>query len=366
MPWKLWNTRLTETMAVINKMNPTKGKAVQDYINSLTVPNRKLLSEAMAQGGYAANPQGKAMEKDERASRRALLLVLTTQANTGVPANDLERGKAAYRDNPGAQGKTLLAAALSDLDANIIQMQNGRVAVRADDAATWTDWDGTRQSPLLAGCAIGQRGTNGPGTLGCFVRYRNEIYILSNMHVLKKQSVTDTAILHPPHLLGGTYYDEIATYADGEPTLDAALARVKPGVKCENRTPEGTVIRGFNSSPNPHDPVFKRGVATRERQGEILGPNPKPIRRTNLVPKKVVVMTDQILVQQADSDTSRYFFQVEGDSGSTVIDEDGKVVALMHGRHPGDVAVGQATTIGAIINRWPGMEILGPGVHVAT
>jgi hypothetical protein len=52
---------------------------------------------------------------------------------------------------------------------------------------------------------------------------------------LKKQGVTDTAILHQPHLLGGTYYDEIDTYVDGEPTLDAALARSRYGLRQHRR-----------------------------------------------------------------------------------------------------------------------------------
>jgi hypothetical protein len=74
-------------------------------------------------------------------------------------------------------------------------------------------------------------------------------------------------------------------------------------------------------------------------------------------------MTGQILVEQRD--TSKYAFQVQGDSGSIVINEKGKVVALMHGQDPDDVAVGQATTIDAILKHWPGMEILGPGIHEA-
>jgi hypothetical protein len=73
MPWKLWNTRLTKTMADINGLNSTKGALVQQYIDGLTVPDRKLLSNAMEQGAYTANPQGDAKEKGERAYRRALL-----------------------------------------------------------------------------------------------------------------------------------------------------------------------------------------------------------------------------------------------------------------------------------------------------
>jgi hypothetical protein len=333
------------------------------------VPNRKLLSNAIKQGAYATNPQGEGIEKAERATRRALLLALIAHANTGVPANDRATGIAACKDHPGDK-RGLLNAELSDLERAIRQIKaRGSIAKCADCADTWRDWDGTRQNPLLAGSAIGQRGTNGPGTLGCFVRYKGEIFILSNMHVLKKTGVTDTAILHPPHLLGGTFYDEIATYCEGDPGLDAALARVKPGVRCENRTPEGNVIVGFNSDFNVYDQVFKYGVATGGRSGEILGLNPELIRCTDFGPK-VVTMDPwyQILVQQSendDSDGSKYAFQVPGDSGSIVINREGQVVALMHGQVPGNVAVGQATTIDGILDRWPTMEILGPGVHVA-
>src|SRR5271166_5716402 len=176
MPWKDWNTRLTETMADINNISSTKGAVGQDYINGLTVPNRKLLSNAIKQGAYATNPQGEAIEKAERATRRALLLALIAHANTGVPANDRATGIAACKDYPGDK-RGLLNAELSDLERAIRQIKaRGSIAKCADCADTWRDWDGTRQNPLLAGSAIGQRGTNGPGTLGCFVRYKGEIF----------------------------------------------------------------------------------------------------------------------------------------------------------------------------------------------
>ncbi len=360
MGHKNWNTRLTDTMTFITGINALKAPAVQTYINGLTVPQRKLLSAAMAQGGYAANPLGKAMEAMERSFRRALLLVVTARSNSGVPANDLARGVAAYNANPAASGKALLNAELSDLNVSVMQLQSRGVGVDL----TWGGWDATQQRPLLAGCAIGQRGTNGPGTLGCFVQLNGAIYILSNMHVLRKSGTTDAAILQPPHLLGGSYFDDVATYFDGEPTLDAALARVKTGISCENVTPEGTAIAGSNRNLAANDPVRKRGVATRARDGVNLGANPAQIPRGDLGPV-AVVMTDQILIEQDDNDASPFGFQVPGDSGSIVINAAGEVVALMHGQVPGDLAVGQATLIGAILDRWPGMAILGAGVHVA-
>lgn len=356
---KNWKTRLTDTMTVITGLNATKAPTVQAYINSLTVPQRKALSAAMAQGGYAANPLGKAMETVERSHRRALLLVVTARANSGVPANDLARGIAAYNANPAASGQALLRAELSNLADSVMQLQSRGVGVDL----TWGGWDGTNQRPLLAGCAIGQRGTNGPGTLGCFVQLNGAIYILSNMHVLRKTGTTDAAILQPPHLLGGTYFDEVATYYQGEPLLDAALARVTTGIQCSNVTPAGTVISGHNRNLVANDPVRKHGVATGARNGVCLGANPAQIPRGDLGPP--VVMTDQVLIEQADDDASAYGFQVPGDSGSIVINAAGEVVALMHGQVPGNVAQGQATTIGAILDRWPGMAILGPGVHVA-
>lgn len=364
MPWKLWNTRLTKTMADINGLNSTKGALVQQYIDGLTVPDRKLLSNAMEQGAYTANPQGDAMEKGERAYRRALLLVLTAHAKTGVPANDLALGIAAYRNHPGEQGKALLMAELSKLDESIRQMQQSpRVAACAKDGAAWLAWDGTRRNPLLAGSAIGQRGTNGPGTLGCFVRLEGRIYILSNMHVLQKKGVTDTAILHPPHLLGGTYNDVIARVKYVAPELDAALALVEPGVICQNETPEGDSIVGFNASPEPDRVWTKRGVATLKRWVEYSGPNRKIIRRNDLGPVEVE-MEGQIEIKQADIDESRCLVQVPGDSGAVVTNEKGEVVALMHGQDSRDATIGQATGIGAILARWP-MQILEPGSHVA-
>jgi hypothetical protein len=357
---KNWNTRLTETMTFITSQNAIKAPAIQAYITGLTVPNRKLLSAAMAQGGYTANAMGKTMEKVERSYRRALLLIVCARSNSGVAATDLQRGITAYNANPGQSGKNLLNAELSKLAEGQMML----IARGQGVDLTWGGWDGLRQRPLLAGCAIGQRGTNGPGTLGCFVTLAGEIYILSNMHVLKKQTVADIGILQPAHITGGTYFDEVATYYQGEPLLDAALARVTAGVTCRNTTPEGTVIAGSNRNLAINDPLRKRGVATRARRGTLLGDNLVPIPRGDLGPP--VVMTNQILIEQADDDASSFGFQVPGDSGSIVINAGGEVVALMHGQVTGNVAQGQATKIGAILDRWPGLAIMPGGDHVAT
>jgi hypothetical protein len=230
---------------------------------------------------------------------------------------------------------------------------------------TWGGWDATRQRPLLAGCAIGQRGTNGPGTLGCFVSLNGSIYILSNLHVLKKTGAADKAILQPSHMLGGTSFDEIASFFEGEPKLDAALARVSAGVQVQNITPEGMQIGAARRGIGNGAPVRKRGVATRERAGTVVGANPTSITRGDLGP--AVVMTDQILVARDDGldGTPTVGFQVPGDSGSLVVNAANEVVALMHGQVPGVLAQGQATLIAAILDRWPGLTILGPGVHTA-
>ena len=357
---KSWKKRLNETMGHITTQNAIKAPAILAYINGLTVPERKLVSAAMAQGSYNANPMGKAMEKFERVYRRALLLVVCARSNSGVAANDLQRGLVAYNANPGQSGKSLLDAELSQLAQGQLML----VARGQGVDTTWGGWDGRRQRPLLAGCAIGQRGPNGPGTLGCFVMLAGEIYILSNMHVLKKQTAADTGILQPAHITGGTYFDDIATYYQGEPLLDAALGRVKAGVTCSNTTPEGTSISGSNRNLIINDPLRKRGVATRARRGKHLGDNPTAIARGDL--GAPIVMTNQILIEQADDDVSNFGFQVPGDSGSIVINAAGEVVGLLHGQVPTNRAQGQATKIGAILDRWPGLTIMAPGNHVAT
>jgi hypothetical protein len=86
------------------------------------------------------------------------------------------------------------------------------------------------------------------------------------------------------------------------------------------------VIAGGSRNPGIDDPVRKRGGATRARTG---------------------------------TDRRAY-------PGAVVVNDLGEVVALIHGQVSGNMLIGQAAEIGAVVDRWSGMAILGPGVHDAT
>ena len=357
---KNWKTRLKDTWASIDKdygaKVPQKVQALKGYHDQLTDRQKKAVSEAMGQGAYPEEMKKaeKPMEKAMRVYRRQMILVLMAKAGTGNPDTDLQRAQAALdQSKVGNQAVGRVELELVNLP-EIVGMMKQRGSV--DDA--WDGWDGRRQRPLLAGCAVGRRGSQGPGTLGCFVRRGNDIFILSNRHVLRQDGkAADDEIIQPPHGLGGTYYDNIATFEDELVSHDAAIAKVHPGIQCMNRTPEGTTIQG--SAVAAHNgAVTKEGCATRQRHGTVINVNSRD------VPTAQGQLQDQLLIERDDALDAHggRTFQVQGDSGSVVLDHQNRVVALLHGQ--GTASQGQATHITPILTHF-NVTILPPGVHIA-
>lgn len=237
----------------------------------------------------------------------------------------------------------------------ISNLPNAILAMKARGMVdlTWGGWDGTKERPLLAGCSIGRRGSNGPGTLGCFVTIAGDVFILSNKHVLRQAGdAADDEVLQPPHQLGGTFFDSIATFEDELPTHDAAIAKVHSGINCSNTTPEGTAITGVNVAVLNGD-ITKRGCATRTRHGTITNANSPNV---NTGP---VTLVDQLLITRDDARDAyaARIFQVQGDSGSIVLNHNNEVVALGHGQASATVL--QATHIAPILAHFGAAILVG-------
>ena len=340
-----WKTRLTETWAFIEgntlKLPAGPVATVKAYHGLLTDPQKQAVSLAMAQGAYAIGIT-KADEKTNRKLRRALILVLMAKSNSGNAANDLARALAALLANmtPGMAEKRLKIEF-----ADIPSAQSAMIMRQMADI-NWGGWDAARQRPLLVGCAIGRRGANGPGSLGCFVRRGVDVFILSNRHVLYQAgSITtaeDSAVVQPPHQLGGTYFDVVADSLEEDPTHDAAIAKVKSGIVCTNATPEGRAITGSNAV-GTGAPVSKRGCATRHRCGTVSnGVSPNVNNNSHILIDQLLIDRDDLL----DTQPTR-IFQIQGDSGSVLLNAADEVVALMHGQATATSA--QATHIGPIL-----------------
>lgn len=368
---KKWSTRLSDVWDSINAMTgvPTDKKtAIRLYFDSLSDDQQKTLSEAMAQGSYthskpsittwgddrtAAN-NARTMEKMYRAYRRAMILILMAKRNTGNFQADLTAALAAVPDEVTGESEHRVKAELIDLNQSVIMMKAGGQVNNID----WTGWDGTKRRPLLAGCAIGRRGSQGPGTLGCFVTIGPDVFILSNRHVLEQASggsFTDNTIIQPPHLLGGSYFDDVAEITEVARDLDAAIAKVKSGIICDNKTIAGTprVITG-SAVATANDVISKCGCATRERRGIIT-----TLNSADVSTDASTTLTNQMLITlDADNDpTPDEIFQVKGDSGSIVLNSRNQVVALMHGQ--ANQRVGQATHIGPILERFGAQVLVG-------
>src|SRR5579883_24861 len=297
---KTWKGRLAETLAIIEteeknqQGNGSITQAIKDFVARMSDAQRKELSESMAQGKYAKGvPQG--VEQVNRKYRRALILIYAVRCGLGVTEaiQYAKREVARFGDVQDLSNR--VRQELKDHAQRLTSIRN-----QLGQPATWAGWDVTKYRPLLAGAAIGRRGAHGPGTLGCFVRKNGHIYILSNHHVLQQKGSSDKEIIQPAHEVGGSYTDVVAIYEDGEPTLDAAIARVVAGIRVDNRTPGGAgfVIQGKSDSVRDGMAVKKAGACTGKRYGNIISATTITFPRWDL--GRNVVTTHQIRVERDD------------------------------------------------------------------
>ena len=387
---KFRQTRINETLADITEMersgalqqgaHPTSDRMVLE-VAALSDADKDALNEALKRGDYTNKGPGLAIgarrvmlnelvanEKKERALHRALLMVLVLKSNEpfNVRLQNAQATVVGIRNAFG--GIARLTDMRNRLKHEVHNLQAALEMVRASvQEQAFNGWDTTKyRDPLRPGCAIGQRGENGPGTLGCFVvdNVNHNIYILSNLHVLKQAGIGlgDAEIIQPSHLCGGSYTDVVADFTDGDVTLDAAIARVRTGVQV---TQEIAGENGFRISgttkPYKWQLVKKFGCATGYRCGEISRHLPfslaMPRAGFGIVDNLIEVMRDQ------NRDGVNLGFQIPGDSGTILCDLRGQVIGLMN-MGGGNGQSGLATMIDPILARF-NVSILGPGLHAA-
>lgn len=381
--WKTRSYRINQTIRFIReKENGQRGgsdgsitDAIETLVRGLTGAQSDRLSDALAHGAYRnAKPgirtrgdarrqanQARENEADERQLRRALILVYTVKSTRPF---DVALNAAIQ-----ATGQ-ITAAGIFDLHARLgHELTNtlARIAgVRLQIMQRqWQGWDQQVYRPLRAGAAIGQRGEPGPGTLGCFVERNGEIFILSNLHVLRQNHNGDDEIIQPPHMVGGSYLDVVADYVDGETTLDAAIARVRRGVQVQNRTTGAGAfdIQGHVVGTVTGQQILKCGCSTGQRRGLVNDANPfqtppRNMHGIGVTNHQIKVERDPVNDQQANVD-----FQVQGDSGTAICDLNGAVLGLLNVKHPTD-GTALATLIDPILQRF-NVNILAAGVHQA-
>jgi hypothetical protein len=392
---KFQNTRLRETLAEIADMEKTGNMqlgnhAISDQMRALVTAlsnaEKSTLNDALKRGAYVNQGPGvttwgqqrtiknelKSNEEKERALHRALLMVLALKStqpfNTAVQdASNVVNGMRNAVGTAGSTGRlsemtNRLRQELHDLDAalNMVRLQVNEV--------TFGGWDRTKhRNPLRPGCAIGQRGTNGPGTLGCFVTNpAGHIFLLSNLHVLKQAGIGagDAEIIQPAHLTGGSYTDVVADYVDGDPALDAAIARVRPGLQVTQTIagPNGFTISG-TAAPYQWQLVKKRGCATGYRCGEVSDAQERSVAML----RPGFGNVDHLIQITRDGDRDEVDdlgFQLPGDSGTILCDVQGRVIGLMSLGGGNRQQTGLAIAIAPILQRF-NVQILGTGLHIA-
>jgi hypothetical protein len=215
----------------------------------------------------------------------------------------------------------------------------GRVIKRARAAATRraaVPWNQKRHRPLRIGTSIGHFKITA-GTLGCFVKGRADgrALILSNNHVLANENdaAAGDAILQPGPIDGGAKSRDavgklvrfVRLKRTGHNAVDCAVASVKDSIRFNHRDLRG-VGRLTGVGPAFLDEgtrVAKVGRTTFATEGRV----------TAFELDNVIVGYDlgnlrfdnQVEIEGAGEEA----FSAGGDSGSLIVDSDGRAVALL-------------------------------------
>ncbi|RVU43843.1 hypothetical protein [Rubrivivax rivuli] len=382
--------RVGKTAAVMegveqaNRSDGAKTRALLAAYDNLPDRQRKALSEAMGRGNYT-NPspgllvRGQARidanlahenEKTCRKYLRGLIFVFTMRSTQPF---DAALASAIATTNEIARGLTWDGVAIGILDVRLkreLENTDAQVASikQTINEVAWAGWDRNKYRPLMVGCAIGQRGEAGPGTLGCFVERNGEIFILSNYHVLKQSakfgSMGDNEILQPAHLVGGSYHDVVADYVDGEKTLDAAIARVRRGIVVDNRTTGPNAFNISGHSVNVADDMLikKHGASTGYRLGKISDATAITAQRTDMGGAAATTVSNVKIIRVPADAHPNVGFQVQGDSGTVICNMADQVLGLMNVKHGDGSSL--ATLIDPILRRF-NVTILPAGQRVS-
>jgi hypothetical protein len=208
-------------------------------------------------------------------------------------------------------------------------------------------WTATRNDPIRLGCSISPTTVQYAGTFGCFCRdnLTGQEGILSNNHVLADVNsvAVGTTIMQPGARDGGKPgADDIAELLRFVPIqfggfpnrVDAAFATIIEHGRAEDRAtlysgseePEPALVMqpGSLADAIPGMTVFKTGRTTRHTRGRVRAVNVNNF----LVDVGVGVarFDGQVVIE---TDAAPQPFGRPGDSGSLIVDEQGRPIALL-------------------------------------
>ncbi|HEV8239976.1 MAG TPA: hypothetical protein VGS57_11460 [Thermoanaerobaculia bacterium] len=193
----------------------------------------------------------------------------------------------------------------------------------------------SRRRPLVIGCSIGHFRITA-GTLGCFVSTKSgQRRALSNNHVLadENRGKKGDAVIQPGDFDGGTRpsdtmgaLDRFVRLKKTAPNLvDAALATIRAGIAIDETTLDGLGdLQGVSTAPlGVGMDVHKVGRTTGTTSGRITA-----FELDNVVVTYDIGdlrFDDQVEIEGAGSGP----FSRGGDSGSLIVDEGFRAVALL-------------------------------------
>lgn len=218
-----------------------------------------------------------------------------------------------------------------------------------------------RWRPAPGGVSIGHEWISA-GTLGCLVKRGNEVFILSNNHVLadSNNAPIGSAIFQPGKYDGGTLIDRIAILEDFVPIefvggssgckIGNAIARIfnVPAMAAKRQTR----LRAVNSEQleNLVDAAIARPINVKDVLEEILEIGvplgleignlgmkiQKSGRTTGLTKGEITQIDVMVTVQYGEGKTALFVDQIMagemcsgGDSGSAVLNMDKELVGLL-------------------------------------
>jgi hypothetical protein len=250
---------------------------------------------------------------------------------------------AAPVDTPGAIGV---------LDARTQPVRHAHAKLPPDDGS---------HRPLTGGLQIEPVDSNGwVGTLGCLLwdpANHDVGYGLTNMHVVQPPDVP-TVTLNVSQLgqpvgddsSSGCCNDVIGVWAGGgghTDDRDEALIKLSPGTKWK-ATIEGIgMVKAGHPLTQAEVTATLYKVAKRGRTTKVTGGTIAALDATTTVAdNQIIIDPNPNTGAQGDEIV---FFDIEGDSGSAVVNSDNEVVGLVWGRN--DVGQGLAFEIGHVLDR---------------
>lgn len=238
-------------------------------------------------------------------------------------------------------------AGVADLVARILDMAPGEVTVThiGRQTAFWTQ---KRNDPIRLGCSSSPTTVGYSGTIGCYCldTRTGKVGILSNNHVLAdvNRVPLNTPVMQPgagdAGQAAGDVIAELTRFVQiefgGIPNaVDAALATLTDHGRAEDRgtlydsadTPLPIVtLNGANpGAAMPGMTVMKTGRTTRHTRGRILAVN---VNNYQVDMGVGLARFDNQITIQADTDSTTPFSR-RGDSGSLIVDVDGRPIALL-------------------------------------